>query len=76
MKISIQAEQLRQIRDNEFKTIEERIQVTMILDVLDKQEKAMLRQVNIQIESTKQYNLNDNPENYIAIRARNEKQAY
>ena len=77
-KYDIQAEQLRQIRDNEFKTIEERIQANNDLkDVLDKQEKAMLRQVNIQIrQAQEQYNLNDNQENYIALlEARNEKQA-
>ena len=46
-------------------------------DVLDKQEKAMLRQVNVQIrQAQEQYNLNDNQENYIALlEARNEKQA-
>ena len=77
-KYDIQAEQLRQIRDNEFKTIEERIQANNDLkDVLDKQEKAMLRQVNVQIrQAQEQYNLNDNQENYIALlEARNEKQA-
>lgn len=77
-KYDIQAEQLRQIRDNEFKTIEERIQANDDLkDVLDKQEKAMLEQVNIQIRQAQtQYNLNKNQENYIALlEARNEKQA-
>ena len=54
-KYDIQAEQLRQIRDNEFKTIEERIQANNDLkDVLDKQEKAMLRQVNVQIRQAQE----------------------
>ena len=77
-KYDIQAEQLRQIRDNEFKTIEERIQANNDLkDVLDKQEKAMLEQVNVQIRQAQaQYDLNNNQENYIALlEARNEKQA-
>ena len=74
----IQAEQLRQIRDNEFKTIEERIQANNDLkDVLDKQQAAMLEQVNIQIRQAQaQFDLNDNQENYIALlEAQNEKQA-
>lgn len=77
-KYDIQAEQLRQIRDNEFKTIEERIQANNDLkDVLDKQQAAMLEQVNIQIRQAKaQFDLNDNQENYIALlEAQNEKQA-
>ena len=77
-KYDIQAEQLRQIRDNEFKTIEERIQANDDLKgVLDKQEKAMLEQVNIQIrQAEEQYKLNQNQDNYIALlEARNEKQA-
>ena len=74
----IQAEQLRQIRDNEFKTIDERIQANNDLkDVLDKQQAAMLEQVNIQIRQAQaQFDLNDNQENYIALlEAQNEKQA-
>ena len=77
-KYDIQAEQLRQIRDNEFKTIDERIQANDDLKgVLDKQEKAMLEQVNIQIkQAEEQYKLNQNQDNYIALlEARNEKQA-
>ena len=77
-KYDIQAEQLRQIRDNEFKTIEERIQANNDLkDVLDKQQAAMLEQVNIQIRQAQaQFDLNDNQENYIALlEAQNEKQA-
>ena len=77
-KYDIQAEKLRQIRDNEFKTIEQRIQANDDLKaVLDKQEKAMLKQVNIQIKQAQtQYDLNNNQENYLALlEARNEKQA-
>ena len=77
-KYDIQAEQLRQIRDNEFKTINERIQANNDLkDVLDLQEKEMLKMVNTQIEQAqRQYDLNQNQENYIALlEAQNEKQA-
>ena len=77
-KYDIQAEQLRQIRDNEFKTIEERIQANNDLkDVLDLQEKEMLKMVNAQIKQAQaQFDLNDNQENYIALlEAQNEKQA-
>jgi hypothetical protein len=74
----IQAEQLRQIRDNEFKTIEERIQANNDLKtVLDEQEAAMLEQVDLQIRQAQvAFDLNNNQENYIALlEARNEKQA-
>jgi len=74
----IQAEKLRQIRDNEFKTIEERIQANNDLKaVLDEQEAAMLEQVDLQIRQAQvAFDLNNNQENYIALlEARNEKQA-
>ena len=77
-KYDIQAEQLRQIRDNEFKTIEDRIQANNDLkDVLDLQEKEMRKMVDKQIEQAQaQFDLNDNQENYIALlEAQNEKQA-
>ena len=77
-KYDIQAEQLRQIRDNEFKTIEKRIEANNNLkDVLDLQEKEMRKMVDKQIESAQaQFDLNDNQENYIALlEAQNEKQA-
>ncbi len=77
-KYDIQAEQLRQIRDNEFKTIEERIQANNDLkDVLDLQEKEMRKMVDKQIEQAQaQFDLNGNQENYIALlEAQNEKQA-
>tara|TARA_R100000654_G_scaffold3233_1_gene11155 strand:- start:9 stop:1892 length:1884 start_codon:yes stop_codon:yes gene_type:complete len=73
-----QAEQQRQIRDDEFKTIEERIEANNKLkDVLDEQEKAMLNNVNIQIKQAQTaFNLNKTQENAIAlIEAKNEKLA-
>ena len=77
-KYDIQAEKLRQLRDNEFKTIEERIQANNDLnDVLDLQEKEMLAMVDTQIKQAQtQYDLNQNQENYLTLlEARNEKQA-
>lgn len=64
-----QAEQLRQIRDEERNTIDERIEANNKLGiVLDEQEKAMLKLVQIQVDSAQaQYNINQNQENYIAL---------
>lgn len=64
-----QAEKLRQVRDDERNTLEERIQANNDLKaVLDEQEKAMLKQVDLQIRSAQaQYNKNKNQENYIAL---------
>lgn len=64
-----QAEKLRQIRDDERNTLDERIKANNDLkEVLDEQEKAMLKQVNLQIKSAQaQYNKNKNQENYIAL---------
>jgi len=73
-----QAELLRQTRDNELKSIDERIQANNELkEVLDEQEKAMLALVNLQIKQAQtQYNLNKNIENEKAlIEAKNEKLA-
>jgi len=73
-----QAEQQRQIRDDEFKTIEERIEANNKLkDVLDEQEKAMLNNVNIQIKQAQTaFNLNKTQQNAIALlEAKNEKLA-
>lgn len=66
-----QAEKLRQIRDDERKTIEERIQANKDLnDVLNEQEKEMLKQVDLQIKSAQaQYKKNDSQENYLALLA-------
>jgi hypothetical protein len=73
-----QAEQLRQIRDDESRTIEERIEANNKLGaVLDEQEAAMLKQVQLQIASAQaQYDKNQNQENYIALlEAQNEEEA-
>jgi len=73
-----QAEKLRQVRDDEAKTIEERIKANEDLGkVLDEQEAAMLKQVELQIAAAQaQYDVNKNQENYIALlEAQNEKEA-
>lgn len=64
-----QAEKLRQIRDDERNTIEERIKANNDLKaVLDEQEAAMLKQVDLQIASAQAaYDKNQNQENYIAL---------
>ena len=73
-----QAELLRQVRDNELLSIEERTQANNELkEVLDEQEKAMLALVDLQIKQAQtQFNLNKNIENEKAlIEAKNEKLA-
>jgi len=64
-----QAETLRQIRDEERNSIPERIAANNKLkDVLDQQEKAMLRQADLQIESARlEYNKNKTVENQVAL---------
>ncbi len=64
-----QAEKLRQIRDEERNTITERIQANNdLLAVLDEQEDAMLKQVDLQIRQAQtQYDINDSQENLIAL---------
>ncbi len=64
-----QAEKLRQTRDEERNTIEDRIKANNDLkSVLDEQEEAMLKQVDLQIASAQaQYDKNGNQENYIAL---------
>ena len=64
-----QAEKLRQTRDEERNTIEDRIKANNDLkSVLDEQEKAMLKQVDLQIASAQaQYDKNGNQENYIDL---------
>jgi len=61
-----QAEKLRQVRDEERNTIAERKQANEDLKaVLDEQEEAMLKLVDIQIAAAqKQYDINANQENY------------
>ena len=73
-----QAELQRQIRDDESKSIEERVTAnTKLGEILDEQEAAMLSQVNIQLQAAQaQYDKNQNQENYIALlEAQNEKEA-
>ena len=73
-----EAEKLRQIRDEERNTITERIQANNdLLAVLDEQEDAMLKQVDLQIKQAQtQYNINDSQENLIALlEAETEKKA-
>jgi hypothetical protein len=69
-----QAEKLRQLRDDDTKSIDERIKANEELGkVLGKQEKAMLAQAALQVQAAQnQYNLNRNIENEVAlIEARN-----
>ena len=73
-----QAEQQRQIRDDESKTIEERIAANNKLgEVLEEQQKLMLENVDLQIKAAQaEYNKNQNQENYIALlEAQNEREA-
>lgn len=70
-----QAEQLRQIRDEERNTLAERIKANEDLNaVLDEQEKAMLRNAQAILDSARvQFEKNQNQENEIAlIEAQNE----
>ena len=69
-----QAEKLRQLRDDDTLSIEERIKANEELGkVLDEQEKAMLKQAQLQVQAAaNQYNLNKSIENEVAlINARN-----
>ena len=71
-----QAEQLRQIRDDESKSIEDRIQANKDLGiVLEEQEKAMLANADLILqEAQANYNRNQSIENEVAlIEAKNEK---
>ncbi len=63
------AEKQRQIRDDEFLSINERIEANVKLgNLLKEQSKFMTENANIAVESAKrQYNLNKNQENYIAL---------
>jgi hypothetical protein len=64
-----QAERLRQVRDEERNTIDERIAANNELkSVLEEQQAAMLELVDLQIKSAQaQYDKNQNQENYIAL---------
>ena len=73
-----QAEQQRQLRDDETKTIEERIAANNRLgEILDEQAEKMLENVDITIKAAQaEYNKNQNQENYIALlEAQNEREA-
>jgi len=73
-----QAEQQRQIRDDETKTMEERIAANTELGrILDEQSEKMLENVDLQIKSAQaQYDKNSSQENYIALlEAQNEREA-
>ena len=74
----LQAEKLRQVRDEERNTIAERIEANNRLkETLDEQEEAMLKQVDLQIAAAKaEYDKNQNQENTIALlEAQQEKEA-
>ena len=64
-----QAEKLRQIRDNDLISIDERIKANNDLkDVLDKQQKAMIGQADMQIAAAKNtYEMNKSIENQVAL---------
>ena len=73
-----QAEQQRQLRDDETKTIEERIAANNRLgEILDEQAEKMLENVDITIKAAQaEYDKNQNQENYIALlEAQNEREA-
>ena len=73
-----QAEQQRQIRDDETKTMEQRIAANTELGrILDEQSEKMLENVDLQIKAAQlEYNKNQNQENYIALlEAQNEREA-
>lgn len=64
-----EAEALRRIRDNEFNTIEERQKANDdLLKVLDKQEAAMIKQANLQVQAAKNnLKLNNTIENQVEV---------
>ncbi len=73
-----QAEQQRQIRDDESKTTEERIAANTELGrILDEQSEKMLENVDLQIKAAQaEFDKNQNQENYIALlEAQNEREA-
>jgi uncharacterized protein YhaN len=73
-----QAEKLRQVRDDERNTINDRIAANNRLkETLDEQEEAMLKQVDLQIAAAQaEFDKNQNQENTIALlEAQQEKQA-
>ena len=73
-----QAEQQRQIRDDETQTMEARIAAnTKLGEILDEQSEKMLQNVDLQIKAAQlEYDKNQNQENYIALlEAQNEREA-
>jgi hypothetical protein len=64
-----QAEKLRQIRDNDLISIDDRIKANdKLKDVLDKQQKAMIGQADMQIAAARNtYEMNKNIENQVAL---------
>ena len=64
-----QAEKLRQIRDNDLISIDDRIKSNdKLKDVLDKQQKAMIGQADMQIAAAKNtYEMNKTIENQVAL---------
>ena len=64
-----QAEKLRQLRDNDLISIEDRIKANDDLgEVLEKQQKAMISQADLQVQAAKNtYNLNKTIENQVAL---------
>jgi len=73
-----QAEQQRQIRDDETKTMEQRIAANTELGrILDEQSEKMLENVDLQIKAAQlEFKKNQNQENYIALlEAQNEREA-
>lgn len=64
-----QAEKLRQIRDNDLISIDDRIKANdKLKDVLDKQQKAMIGQADMQIAAAKNtYEMNKSIENQVAL---------
>lgn len=64
-----QAEKLRQIRDNDLISIDDRIKANNDLkDVLDKQQKAMIGQADMQIAAARNtYEMNKSIENQVAL---------
>ena len=73
-----QAEQQRQIRDDETKTMEQRVAANTELGrILDEQSEKMLENVDLQIKAAQlEYDKNQNQENLIALlEAQNEREA-
>ena len=77
-KFDRQAEQQRQIRDDETKTMEQRVAANTELGrILDEQSEKMLQNVDLQIKAAQlEFDKNNNQENYIALlEAQNEREA-